>query len=187
MNKHKLFCIMGRSASGKSTIAKEVAKQLGLTVVKSYTTRPSRPGETSEDGDHIFITSDQVGQFQSQIVTYTKINGYEYFVTKDILERADIYVIDPAGLSFLQKHGGYEIIPIYIAVDYEIGMQRAIQRGDDLQGWKQRYEAENKQFSEFESMIENGNNCYVVNNNGNIEFAINTVRRYIAETTLENT
>ncbi len=79
------------------------------------------------------------------------------------------------------------MISIYIAVDYEIGMQRAIQRGDDSQGWKQRYEAENTQFSEFESMIEKENNCYVVNNNGNIEFAVNSVRRYIAETTLENT
>lgn len=186
MNKHKVFCIIGRSASGKSSIAKEVAEQLGLKVVKSYTTRPSRPGETSEDSDHIFITSDQVDQFQSQIIAYTNINGYEYFVTKDILDNSDIYVIDPAGLSFLQKYDEYEIIPIYIAVDYEIGMQRATQRGDDLQGWKQRYKSENEQFSEFESMIENGNNSYVVNNNGNIEFAVNAVRRYITETILEN-
>lgn len=45
MAKHKIFCILGRSASGKSTIAKEVAKQLGLTVVKSYTTSLPPPGK----------------------------------------------------------------------------------------------------------------------------------------------
>lgn len=175
---------MGRSASGKSSIAKEVAEKLGLKVVQSYTTRPSRPGETSENSDHVFITSDQVDQFQSQIIVSTNINGYEYFVTKDILDNSDIYVIDPAGLSFLQKYDEYEIIPIYIAVDYEIGMQRATQRGDDLQGWKQRYEAENEQFSDFEDMIQRGYHCAVVNNNGNLEFAIEQVRRLI---NVENT
>lgn len=170
---------MGRSASGKSSIAKEVAEKLGLKVVQSYTTRPSRPGETSEDSDHIFITSDQVDQFQSQIIAYTNINGYEYFVTKDILDNSDIYVIDPLGLQELLSHPEYAVIPIYIAVDKEIGMQRAAVRGDDITVWIQRYEAENEQFSDFEDMIQRGYHCAVVNNNGNLEFAIEQVRRLI--------
>lgn len=178
MAKHKIFCILGRSASGKSTIAKEVAKQLGLTVVKSYTTRPPRPCETADNSDHIFIASDQVDQYKSQMKAYTEINGYSYFVTKDILDSSDIYVIDPSGLMMLQKQE-YDVCPIYISVDREIGLQRAIERGDDAIAWEQRYEAENGQFSLFEDWIDTGFGCHVINNNGNFKFTIEKVKEII--------
>lgn len=43
----KLFCIMGKSASGKDTIFKRLVKdrELDLKTVVSYTTRPMREGE----------------------------------------------------------------------------------------------------------------------------------------------
>ena len=35
---HKIYCVMGRTASGKSSIAKEVAKRLNMNVMTvSYT------------------------------------------------------------------------------------------------------------------------------------------------------
>ena len=99
---------------------------------------------------------------------YTEINGYSYFVTKDILDSSDIYVIDPSGLMMLQKQE-YDVCPIYISVDREIGLQRAIERGDDATAWEQRYE----------DWIDTGFGCYVINNNGNFKFTIEKVKEII--------
>lgn len=89
-----MYCIMGRSASGKSTLAREAAKHFNYKVVKSYTTRPIRPGENPETTDHIFITKRDVIQYEGHMVAKTEINGYLYFTTIEMLRESDIYVID---------------------------------------------------------------------------------------------
>lgn len=78
----KIFCIIGRTSSGKTSLAKEVAKQLNLKVVKSYTTRPLRPGETESESDHYFISEKDYPKYKNDIVAYTEINGYRYFTTE---------------------------------------------------------------------------------------------------------
>ena len=39
MSKNKLYCVIGRTSSGKSSLTRKVADELGLTVIQSYTTR----------------------------------------------------------------------------------------------------------------------------------------------------
>ena len=56
----KLFCIMGKSASGKDTIFRRLTEdeRLSLKKVVPYTTRPSRKGE--ENGrDYYFVSEDK--------------------------------------------------------------------------------------------------------------------------------
>lgn len=148
MNKPKKFLIIGRTASGKSSIVKAVAEKLGLTVVKSYTTRKQR---NDKDTDHIFISKDDVGQYRNQMVAYTEINGYEYFVTYDMLDKSDLYVIDPNGVGYLKTHcKDFEYIEIYIRVPEHVSKERAKHRGDKLQVYKDRYDSENEQFRAYE-------------------------------------
>ena len=47
----KIFCILGKSGSGKDTVFKSLMadKELKLKGVVPYTTRPRRPGETESD------------------------------------------------------------------------------------------------------------------------------------------
>lgn len=53
---HKVFCIIGRTASGKSTIVSAVAKDMKLKVLKSYTTRTRRKNEVGKHCDlHLFL------------------------------------------------------------------------------------------------------------------------------------
>ncbi len=54
INTHTVYCILGRTSSGKSTITRLAAKELNMVVLKSYTTRDKRKGEEL-DSDHIFI------------------------------------------------------------------------------------------------------------------------------------
>ena len=54
----RLFCVMGKSASGKDSLFKRLAAdpQLGLHTVVPYTTRPIRQGET--DGVEYHFTDE---------------------------------------------------------------------------------------------------------------------------------
>lgn len=184
MNK-KLFCIIGRTSSGKTSLTKEVAKQLNLKVVKSYTTRPLRPGEIEEESDHYFISEEEYPNYKNDIVAYTEINGYRYFTTKKELEDCDLYVIDPKGYYMLQfkvcdgkiqKHN--PIIPIYIALEHNIARKRAADRGDNIEEWDKRYMSEDAQFKDFENHME-VKKGYIIHNDANLSEAIETMKNII--------
>ena len=152
LNKPLKFLFIGRTASGKSSIAKAVCKKMGLTQVVSYTTRPMRKSEKN-GSDHIFIKDEEVSQYEDDIAAYTEINGYKYFTTYDVIDNADIYVIDPIGVDNLKTKCGdkYEFIEIYIRTPQELAETRAKMRGDKLKDFKQRWVSENKMFTDYEN------------------------------------
>lgn len=151
----KLFCIMGRTCSGKTTLAKTVAATLHMKVLCSYTTRPMREGENEHTSDHIFISEDEVKLFQGKIAAYTEINGYKYFVTRDMVMNSDIYVVDPNGYKMLvdtvkRKNMKIKLIPIYIDVDVADQERRYRARGNTRNEFWERYKSEAEQFDKFE-------------------------------------
>ena len=55
----KIYCMMGKSSSGKDTLLKAVRKELPcLRTVTPYTTRPIRDGE--RDGEEYFFVSEEI-------------------------------------------------------------------------------------------------------------------------------
>ena len=152
MSKPLKFLFIGRTASGKSSIAKAVCEKMGIIQVVSYTTRPMRKSEKN-GSDHIFITDAEVAQYENDIAAYTEINGYKYFTTYDVIDKSDIYVIDPIGVDNLKIKCGdqYEFVEIYIRTPQKIAEQRAKLRGDKLKDFKQRWVAENQQFTDYEN------------------------------------
>ena len=151
-NKPLKFLFVGRTASGKSSIAKAVGDKMGLKQVVSYTTRPMRKNEKN-GSDHIFISDDDVDRYKDDIAAYTEINGYKYFTTFDIIDHSDIYVIDPNGIDNLKIKCGdrYDFVEIYIRTPQKIAEERARKRGDRLKDFKERWVSENKQFSDYEN------------------------------------
>lgn len=112
----KKFLIVGRSSSGKTSIASAACSELGLKLVKSYTTRPPRnEKESINSKDHIFITEDDVEKYKDDIAAYTEINGYKYFTTMDQIDECDAYVIDPNGINNHFFSGFY---PSFIIIKY---------------------------------------------------------------------
>ena len=152
LNKPLKFLFIGRTASGKSSIAKGVCEKMGLTQVVSYTTRPMRKSEKN-GSDHIFITDGEVLQYEEDIAAYTEINGYKYFTTYDVIDKSDIYVIDPIGMDNLKIKCGdrYEFIEIYIRTPQNLAEERVRIRGDKLKDFRQRWVAENQQFTDYEN------------------------------------
>ena len=178
----RLFCIMGRTCAGKTSLAKAVADSLNMKVVKSYTTRPMREEESEHNSDHIFVSDDEVKLFQGKIAAYTEINGYKYFVTKDMIMNSDIYVIDPDGYKMLteyvkRKELKIELIPIYIDVDVNDQERRYRARGNTREQFWERYKSEAEQFSKFEKEM-NTYNVQVIKNIC-FDFTVNRLEDYI--------
>ena len=164
----KLFCIMGRTCSGKTTLAKTVAATLHMKVLRSYTTRPMREEENEHTSDHIFISEDEVKLFEGKMAAYTEINGYKYFVTKDMIMEADIYVVDPNGYKMLaeyveRKNMKIKLVPIYIDVDVNDQERRYRARGNTRNEFWERYKSEAEQFDKFEEEMD-GYQAYVIKN-----------------------
>lgn len=91
MNKGKLFIISGPSGVGKGTIIEEVAKNRSnnLCWAKSYTTRPERESDKSED-HYIFINEKKFKQLkkEGEILESNFFNGNWYGSSKSEIDNA---------------------------------------------------------------------------------------------------
>lgn len=123
-----IYLFVGPSGSGKTTITKELEKLYGYIPISSYTTRP--PRYEGEEG-HIFVTEEEFDALD-EMAAFTKYNGYRYGVTSEIIDKSDLYVIDPAGVQYFNEHyhGNKKPIIIFINADPSTRLQRMKDRGD---------------------------------------------------------
>ena len=167
---HKLFCIIGRTGSGKSTLVKKAANELGLKILKSYTTRPMRESVSIENSDHIFISPDEVGKYRNDMVAYTERVNYCNFATKQQIMNSDLYIINPSGYKELLKSTekmDVELIPILITTPL-INILYRIQDVRDPETWMRNYLNEHNEFTIFEH---SNDAKYVIENNTDIYYA----------------
>ena len=145
MSNHKLFCIMGETASGKDTLTKKLCEDTGMKSIVSYTTRPRR---TNEGDTHIFVDDSVYDQMKDNLAAYTEINGFRYWTTIEQIYDNDIYIIDPNGLETLENLGleDIDLCSIYINVPIDVRLERALYRGDSLEDFFSRNKSEMKQF-----------------------------------------
>lgn len=169
---HKLYCVIGRTASGKSTIVKETAKKTNMKILKSYTTREMRQGETSKNSDHIFISKEDVDKYRNDMAAYTERVGYCSFATKNQLYENDFYIINPNGylelLEVTKDIKDIKLISIMVNVPYSENAKRAKKRGD-YKSWLENYVAEDDEFHDFQK---SGLIHYYLLNDGNIKDSV---------------
>ena len=139
-----IYCIVGPSGSGKTTIAEALEREYGWKTIESYTTRPPRyEGETG----HVFVSEEEFKAL-GELCAYTRFDGYEYGVTSDIIDRSDLYVIDPAGLELFQEKycgaKGIQVIGLYVPVD--VLARRMRLRGDSEEKISERLAHDAKAF-----------------------------------------
>lgn len=123
-----LFLFVGKSASGKTTIANMLEEKYMFNQVQSYTTRPPRyDGEAG----HIFLTEEEFNNLED-IVSYTLYNNNQYGTTTGLLNKNDIFVVDVPGVeSLLQKYKtNRQICIIYFDTTVTTRINRMIDRGD---------------------------------------------------------
>ena len=127
-----MIIIIGPSASGKSTIEKELVK-VGLPNIISYTSRPIRYGEV-QDKDYHFISEEEfLSRFESGFFAeHTIYNGWHYGIAVEDCDENAIAVVERVGYSQLKRKFGNKVFSIYIDCPERIRLIRMINRGDNL-------------------------------------------------------
>ena len=137
----KIFCLMGKSSSGKDTIFKQLIgdKELNLAPVISYTTRPIRHNE-NHGVEYYFISDEKLQQYieMGKLIEkreYQTINGKWSYCTVDDgqidLQKPVSYLLIvtlEAYCSLRNYFGTDNIVPFYIDVDDGIRLERALRR-----------------------------------------------------------
>ena len=135
----KIYCVMGKSSSGKDTVykkLKEQYKEFRLSV--PYTTRPIREGE--KDGvEYYFVDPEQFramkedGKVIESRSYNTKCGIWTYFTADDgqiDLSAADYLLIGTlVSYQALREYFGEEaIVPVYLEVEDGLRLARALER-----------------------------------------------------------
>lgn len=144
-----LYLIVGPSGSGKTTLANNLKTWYHLNPVVSYTTRPMR--ENEKNGvDHWFVSDEEFDNL-GEMVAFTEFNGYRYGVTRDIIDKSDTYVIDPAGVDYLKAHdiGPRKVVVIGILTNLLTCINHMRGRGDNDNMIHSRIRNDEKAFEDF--------------------------------------
>lgn len=136
----KIFCLMGKSSSGKDTIYKELMEneELGLKRMVPYTTRPIRVGETEGVEYHF---TDEAGYQElleaGRIIearAYDTVHGvWRYFTVKE--DTLDLSKDNYCLIGTLEVYtkirdyfGPEKVLPLLVEVDDGVRLERAVQR-----------------------------------------------------------
>lgn len=190
----KIYCVMGKSSSGKDTVYKKLKEQYKeFRLIVPYTTRPIREGE--KDGvEYYFVDPEQFramkedGKVIESRSYNTKCGIWTYFTAVDgqiDLSAADYLLIGTlVSYQALREYFGEEaIVPVYLEVEDGLRLARALERERRQEKPKyaemcRRFLADEEDFSE-ENLIKSG----ITERFGNEDFTecLNKIQRYIEE------
>ena len=190
----KIYCVMGKSSSGKDTVYKKLKEQYKeFRLIVPYTTHPIREGE--KDGvEYYFVDPEQFramkedGKVIESRSYNTKCGIWTYFTADDgqiDLSAADYLLIGTlVSYQALREYFGEEaIVPVYLEVEDGLRLARALERERRQEKPKyaemcRRFLADEEDFSE-ENLIKSG----ITERFGNEDFTecLNKIQRYIEE------
>lgn len=189
----KIFCLMGKSSSGKDTIFKEINddKDLDLKPIVSYTTRPKRINETN-GVEYFFINTDELNKFEKENKViekrvYHTVHGDWFYGTIndgqiDLNKNNYLLITTLEAYKSLRDYfGDDKVCPFYIDIEDGIRLERALERErkQDKPNYDElcrRFIADNKDFSD-ENLSNLGINKFYINEN--LENCINDIKKDI--------
>lgn len=188
---NRIFYIMGKSSSGKDTVYKNLLSQFGFTPLTLYTTRPVR--ENEQNGREYFFVDrayfDKMksdGKIIEERIYNTVYGEWIYFTGADSV---DLDKGNFLGIGTLESYlklrdyfGNDAVIPIYIEVDDDIRLIRAIERERIEEKPKytelcRRFIADSEDFSEEKLLAASINKRF--SNNTELEHCIDEIKTHI--------
>ncbi len=175
----KIFCLMGKSSSGKDTLFKNLIKEneLGLLPVVSYTTRPMRTNE-AEGREYHFITKEQLEGYKAtdkmiEHRVYETVHGSWHYATIDdgqidLESHNYLMIVTLEAYNNLVKYfGEKKVVPLYVEVEDGLRLERAILRekqqvNPNYEEICRRFLADSKDFSK--ERLEESKILYCYNN-----------------------
>ena len=136
-----IIVLVGKTASGKTTVANELCKNHGYKRIITYTTRPMRDNEV-QDVDYHFISDEEFNKMvkNNEFTEYKRYDSahgvwsYGSVITFEQELSDDCYVIilTPQGLRDLSKKMS-RYIAFYLNVNLKSQLERLKKRGDEEQ------------------------------------------------------
>lgn len=149
-----IIVLVGKTASGKTTVANELCENHHYKRIITYTTRPMRENEI-QDVDYHFISNEQFNRMveNNEFTEYKRYNtahgvwSYGSVITSEQELSDDCYVIilTPQGLRDLSKKMS-QYIAFYLNVSFESQLERLKKRGDEEQQIIKRLQNDVKDF-----------------------------------------
>lgn len=168
------FVIIGRTATGKTELAKNLERN-GLRLLRTRTTRPCRgPG----DDGYLFLTDQEAAAIpQEEKLLANTIGPYEYFTTLEDIQACDVAILDPNGyrelLSIIPEESVHVIHTTCgdMAAQKAAALARAADPVAEEAVFNQRQMDENDVFSKFEQDLASkttfGQNTLILHNMDN--------------------
>ena len=134
---NRIFCIMGKSSSGKDSLYAEIVRSLWLTPLVIYTTRPMRENEQEGREYHFTdrLTFERMcaeGRVIESRTYHTEHGEWTYFTANDNIDLdAHSYAVIGTLESFVpirDYFGGDRVIPVYVEVEDGERLARAVER-----------------------------------------------------------
>ena len=159
----RIFCIVGKSASGKDTVYREIlaSRPANLIPIVPATTRPQRVGECN-GVDYHFVTMEQLaamdaaGEVIEKREYHTTQGLWVYFTMRFDLEEGKDYILITTlegAQSLTAYYGADTVTVVYLHADDKIRLLRYIERESrqakpDYAEVCRRFLADQKDFAE---------------------------------------
>jgi guanylate kinase len=121
---------VGHGGSGKD-YARKLFESRGFKYATSYTTRPSRTGETN-GVDYFFITEEMFRNMikNDMFYEYVSFNGWFYGTSMEQFYTNDVFIMTPSGISKIKPEDRKHSFVIYFNIAENVRRERLSQRND---------------------------------------------------------
>lgn len=182
-----MIIIIGKTASGKDTIVKELYLNYSFKKIVTYTTRPMRKNEIDGTTYH-YISNEEFKKkinegFFAEYKSYqSEFSEWFYGTSEESIINSDsksIIILTPQGYKdILSKYPNLNCKSIYLYASDRTIRERLIQRGDDESEARRRVRHDKKDFRGIEKIVDN----VICNNNDRpFEKVIKNILKVIAK------
>lgn len=164
-----MLIIIGKTASGKDTVVKELVKN-GYHKMVTYTTRPIRIGEIPGVSYHYISNNEFIDKISSgffaEYKSYDTIDGMWYYGSaKEDYEKADdktVTILTPQGFGDIRAVIQNDLHCVYLRSSEETIRKRLNLRGDHPKEIERRIKSDEKDFTNVQQLAD-----YVIDNEWN--------------------
>lgn len=153
-----MLVLVGKTGSGKTTIANDLVKNWGYKKVVTYTTR--KPRKNEKNGvDYHFVTLDEFEEMESndffaETTSYVKEDEglVKYGTSKESLKDKTlerVVILNPDGLKSVKG-----LTSIYLKCNNDTLRARATKRGDNPGEIERRLEADDSDFEDIYDYVD---------------------------------
>ena len=165
-----LYCLIGKSGTGKSTVMQALHDAYGYTIAQSYTDRPKR---TPDEQGHVFLSPDEFDALNGLILPRSSQDG-RYGMTEEMLDKSELIVLDYLGTQeLLQSYTKRPVHVIGLHADTHTRIVRIDGRGNTFQERRKRLSADEHEFYSMNDL------CDIVVPNRDLQQTVGIIKNFI--------